>query len=147
IFGKEQSHVTYAGCNSSGVYVCRITDSVNRTVATLAGTLKVRCRATSCNKEDGNLNLRVHDHTGYTDGTICVFVHPRPKLENIVIYKENASQNAFKFKYNINFSYTEEVSNRGEIHFRLYNVTPSDYGRYYIHARNDMSSKLYFKLA
>uniref|UniRef100_A0A2C9LZL3 C-type lectin domain-containing protein n=1 Tax=Biomphalaria glabrata TaxID=6526 RepID=A0A2C9LZL3_BIOGL len=127
IFGKEQSHVTYAGCNSSGVYVCRITDSVNRTVATLAGTLKVRCRATYCNKEDANLNLHVQDHTGYTD--------------------ENASQNTFKLKYNINFSYTEEVSNRGEIHFRLYNVTPSDYGGYYIHVRNDIFSKLYFKLA
>ncbi|KAI8775065.1 lectin BRA-3 [Biomphalaria glabrata] len=147
IFGKEQSHVTYAGCNSSGVYVCRITDSVNRTVATLAGTLKVRCRATYCNKEDANLNLHVQDHTGYTDGTICVFVYPRPKLENLVIYKENASQNAFKFKYNINFSYTDEISNRGAFHIRLYNVTPSDYGRYYIHARNEMSSKLYFKLA
>ncbi|KAK6963286.1 lectin BRA-3 [Biomphalaria glabrata] len=149
VFGKELSHVMYPSCNSSGVYVCRITDKFNVNVISLEGILKVQCKATYCKEDVSNTNLRYSVNTGKTEGKFCVFVYGTPTL--LLVYKaaerEWVSEKIDESKYNINFSYTNEMSARGEIYVRFYNVTSSDNGRYFIYVRNSQgSAQLYFNI-
>ncbi|KAK6963292.1 lectin BRA-3 [Biomphalaria glabrata] len=146
VFGNDMRHVMYPGCDSSGVYVCRIIDQVNLKVVSLEGILKVRCNATYCNAEDANQNLLVDGSTGYTEAKLCVFIYPPPTI--LGLYKDRALNTLQRSKFNISFSYTDEISSRGELHIQFYNMTSSDYGRYFIHATNPRTSwsRLYFNI-
>ncbi|KAK0057513.1 lectin BRA-3, partial [Biomphalaria pfeifferi] len=125
-FGKDLSHVMFPGCNSSGVYFCRITHELKYVL--LDGILKVRCKATYCD-EEANPNLLSPVNTGHTEGKLCVFVYPRPT--SVYVFKERTHQSVDRSKYNITFIYTDETSTRGEFYMRFYNVTSSDYGTYF----------------
>ncbi|KAK0057507.1 lectin BRA-3 [Biomphalaria pfeifferi] len=149
VFGKEMSHVMYPSCNSSGVYVCRITDKLNINVISLEGILKVQCKATYCEEDDSNTNLHYSVYTGKTEGKFCVFVYSRPS--SLTVYKkiERVSEKIHESKYNISFSYTDEISTRGEIYVRFYNVTSSDNGRYFISVWDSQQgyAQLFFNIA
>ncbi|KAK6963289.1 hypothetical protein BgiMline_030413, partial [Biomphalaria glabrata] len=58
-----------------------------------------------------------------------------------------ANEHVKESRYNASFTYIDEISARGEIDIRLYNMTSSDYGTYYFLFNNKyVSSRLYFNI-
>uniref|UniRef100_A0A2C9L4J4 Fibronectin type-III domain-containing protein n=1 Tax=Biomphalaria glabrata TaxID=6526 RepID=A0A2C9L4J4_BIOGL len=58
-----------------------------------------------------------------------------------------ANEHIKESRHNASFTYIDEISARGEIDIRFYNMTSSDYGTYYIFLNNKhISSRIYFNI-
>nr|KAI8734418.1 lectin BRA-3-like [Biomphalaria glabrata] len=142
--GKSLTYTFRPGFNSSGVYVCQIGQQHEGEIASLTGTLKVISKAAYCNEQDPNHNVIVDGNTDVTFHKFCVFVYPRPTV--LAVYTA-ANEHVKESRYNASFTYIDEISARGEIDIRLYNMTSSDYGTYYFLFNNKyVSSRLYFNI-
>ncbi|KAK6963287.1 lectin BRA-3 [Biomphalaria glabrata] len=146
VFNTNLKHEMTTDCNSSGVYICRITNKLTGNVSNLEGILKVKCDATNCSDKDSNIKLLVADHSGCTEGKFCLFMYPNYTQEKV--YKVERKVQIKKSKYNIGFTYTNEIYSKGELVIKFWNVTSSDYGGYVINLWNNVNSlsTLYFNI-
>nr|KAI8734421.1 lectin BRA-3-like [Biomphalaria glabrata] len=143
--GKSLTYTFRPGFNSSGVYVCQIVQQKEGKIVSLTGTLKVISNAAYCDKQDPNHNVIVAGNTDVTFHKFCVFVYPRPTV--LAVYT-GANEHIKESRHDVNFTYIDETSARGEIDVRLYNVTSSDHGAYFFFFNNKyVSSRLYFIIA
>uniref|UniRef100_A0A2C9KXE1 Fibronectin type-III domain-containing protein n=1 Tax=Biomphalaria glabrata TaxID=6526 RepID=A0A2C9KXE1_BIOGL len=143
----DLKHEMTTDCNSSGVYICRITNRLTGNVSNLERILKVQCDATNCSDTNSNIKLLVVDHSGCTEGKFCLFMYPKYTQEKV--HKIERTKVAIeKSKYNIGFTYTNEIYTKGELVIKFCNVTSSDYGGYVISLWNTVNSlsTLYFNI-
>ncbi|KAK0057508.1 lectin BRA-3 [Biomphalaria pfeifferi] len=146
IFGTDLKHEMTTDCNSSGVYICRITNKLTGNVSNLEGILKVKCDATNCSDKNSNIKLLVADHSGCTEGKFCLFMYPKYTQEKV--HNVERKVPIKKPKYSIGFTYTNEINTKGELVIKFCNVTSSDYGGYVISLWNNVKtmSTLYFTI-
>ncbi|KAK6963278.1 lectin BRA-3 [Biomphalaria glabrata] len=137
------SHNMMLQCNSSGRYVCRITDTGTKDVIQLKGYIKVKCRALYCS--DQSLVFVAPTEGADINVTLCVYVSPR--MTSMLLLQEDM-QPVDVTRYNISFTYSNNITTRGEIRFYMFDIKFVEYGKYFIQMSypDRQTSSLYFNI-